>query len=586
MEIKFNIINISEILSQLGKDEESAALDKLISGDTRWEINSAYSFRRCIDSFLDYVNINGNTLEYEFMRNYRNDKLYEEKFYDKHSDSLDVIYCLENAKSQTMMMAMIDTARVDFDKKLVSDRFLYKIHNILQRTSFDNPSEARLFDLEWYYRLSMCNFSKVFDRNFDAKECDEDFEISYIPKGKATVIGDSGKWSKTNRINAKFVRGIKKMPFRYKYSNRFYEQLNNAVVASYITKIEFKVVSGDDIVKYYDERNYANEETASLGGSCMRYDHCSGYIRFYAANESVVKLVVALNDDDKVVGRALLWNTNCGTAVMDRIYGTDVTIEKFKRYAIDNGYVHKENQSYNDNDSWVNTDGCFSDEYRITVKNIRSMPYMDTFKYTDDIDSDTMVLTNGSGSYEFTDTDGSQEMFEGNEDDYVYCARSDDRIHIDDACWVESQSEYYRAEYCVFAENSGRDELKEDCVYLEYKGFWVDEDADTTYIDCEESRRYEEYVYMDDACYLIDGTHCLNDEAYFNDLDGEYWFIDGDEVNVKYFTNNNEVNVSVFTNWYTNDDLVEAIKSTTTDELIEVIKDGEVIYKMEEVINE
>ena len=62
MEIKFNIINISEILSQLGKEEESAALDKLISGDTKWEINNTYSFRRCIDGFLDYVNINGNTL--------------------------------------------------------------------------------------------------------------------------------------------------------------------------------------------------------------------------------------------------------------------------------------------------------------------------------------------------------------------------------------------------------------------------------------------------------------------------------------------------------------------------------------------
>jgi hypothetical protein len=587
MEIKFNIINISEILSQLGKDEESAILDKLIVGDTSWSTSNQYGFRRCIDRFLDNVSINDNVEEYRFMRTFINEKLQTEKFYDANTDSLDVLYCLENAKSQPIMMSMIDTSSISFDKKIMSDRFLYKLHDILGRVHFDDRNEARLFDLELYYRLANSNFTKVFDRNLDAKECSDDFEITYVPKGKATILSDSGnKWAKTNRINAKFVRAIKKLPFRYKYSNRFYEQLNNAVVAAYVTKVEFKVVSGDDIIKYYDESSYADEETASLGSSCMRYSHCSDYIRFYAVNEDVVKLVVAFNQEEKVVGRALLWNTNCGTAVMDRIYGTDIMVEKFKKYAIDNGYVHKENQSYSDNDSWVNGDGCFSEEYRVTVKNIRTMPYMDTFKYTDGIDSDTMIINNDSGCYEFTDTDGARETFEGDDDDYVYCERSGDRIHVDDAHYVSSRSEYYRDEYCVFAENSSEWELKEDCVYLEYKDIWVDEDADVTYIDSTESDMHGEYVYSDDAVLLRNDTYCYVDEAYFNDIDGEWWFKDGRNIVVKYFTNNDECTINVYSNWYSDEELVYAIKANTTDELIEIIKDGEVIYKMEEVINE
>lgn len=587
MEIKFNIINISEILSQLGKDEESEILDKLIVGDTSWSTSNQYGFRRCIDRFLDNVNTNGNVEEYRFMRTFINEKLYTEKFYDANTDSLDVLYCLENAKSQPIMMAMIDTSSISFDKKIMSDRFLFKLHDILGRVSFDDRNEARLFDLELYYRLANSNFTKVFDRNLDAKECSDDFEITYVPKGKATILSDSGnKWAKTNRINAKFVRAIKKLPFRYKYSNRFYEQLNNAVVAAYVTRVEFKVVSGEDIIKYYDESSYADEETASLGSSCMRYSHCSDYIRFYAVNEDVVKLVVAFNQEEKVVGRALLWNTNCGTAVMDRIYGTDIMVEKFKKYAIDNGYVHKENQSYSDNDSWVNGDGYFSETYRVTVKNIRTMPYMDTFKYTDGIDSDTMIINNDSGCYEFTDTDGARETFEEDDEDYVYCERSGDRIHVDDAHYVSSRSEYYRDEYCVFAENSSEWELKEDCVYLEYKDIWVDEDADVTYIDSTESDMHGEYVYSDDAVLLKDDTYCYVDEAYFNDIDGEWWFKDGRNIIVKYFTNNDECTINVYSNWYSDEELVDAVKANTNDELIEIIKDGEVIYKMEEVINE
>lgn len=594
MEIRYNIINVAEILFQLGKDKEANALDELIKNDSEWYYDNYNGFRRCISMFLDRVNnlsVDDGLNHYTYMRDYINEstELSDEKFYDKNNDSLDVLYCLTNAKSQPIMMLMIDSYDCRYSNSLMSNRFTSKLSHILSNDQQFRTIEGRLFHNEIVGRYKNTNFSKLFDRNFDAKETDEDFEISYIPKGKATIIGESsGKWSKTNRINAKFVKAIKKIPLRYKYSNRFYELLNNAVVAAYSNKITLSVVNGSDIVKYYDQRHYVSGDTSSLGNSCMRYDHCSEYIEFYAANTERVDMLIALNDDDRLCGRAILWTADCGTKIMDRIYGTEIMIEKFKKWAIDNGYIHKESQSYDSSSEWVNADGCFTQDYLITVNNIRKMPYMDSFKYTDDVSRNTMVLSNDRGDYCFTDTDGNSEAYgEDDDDDYVYCARSDDRIHIDDARFVPSAGEYYREEYCVYADDIDEWDLEDDCIWLEYKGIWVSSNANVTYIDNENSFRYEEYVYDEDAIQINEDTYCLVDECMYNEITGEDQFNTGDIVDVSYkLSNGIEVTAQVCSDWYDNDKLIEDINASTLEDVLEVYFKGELIYKLEEVIND
>lgn len=593
MDIRYNIINVAEILFQLGKDVEANAIDELIKNDNNWWYDTYSGFSRTISRFLDGVNnlSEGNGHDnYYAMRTYLADFLHKEKFYDVNNDTLDVLYCLSNAKSQPIMMMMIDSGDRSYSNALMSDRFRNKLSNIITNTEQLKTDEGRLFHNEIIQRYYNSNFSKLFDRNFDAKETDEEFEISYVPKGKATVMGESsGKWSKTNRINAKFVKAIKKVPFRYKYSNRFYELLNNAVVAAYSNKTRLEVVTGKDIVKYYDQRYYVSGDTSSLGNSCMRHEHCSPYIEFYSSNPDNVNMLVAFNDDDRVCGRAILWKADCGTKIMDRIYGTEIIIEKFKKWAIDNDYIHKEYQSYDSSSSWINKDGCFTGDYEITVNNIRKMPYMDSFKYTDDIDGDTMVLYNVSSgdSYCFTDTDGCTETFgDGDDDEYVYCNRSGDRIHIEDAVYVDG--EYYREEYCVYAEDIELDQLKDDCIYLEYKCIWVSEEASVIYIDNEESARYEEYVYEEDAVCLPDGTCCLIDEVMYNEITGEDLFNSGDLIEVKFtLTNGEEISIQVCSEWYLdNDSLLKDIRNNNTEDIAEIIFNGEVIYKLEEVVND
>lgn len=592
MEIRYNIINVAEILSQLGKDEEANAIDKLIEVDDDWHYDQHNGFAKCIDRFLDRLPMLTDDMQpyYRILRIFLDEFLDKEKFYDSKTDSVDVLHCLSNAKSQPIMMLMLDTYDGKMCNALMSRRFVSKLSDILVRDEQFRNVEGRLFHNEIVQRYCNTNFSKLFDRNFDAKETEEDFEISYIPKGKATVMGESsGKWSKTNRINAKFVKAIKKIPLRYKYSNRFYELLNNAVVAAYSNKIEMSIVNGSDIVKYYDQRHYVIGDSSSLGNSCMRYDHCSEYIEFYAANTSNVDMLIALNQDGLLCGRAILWKADCGTKIMDRIYGTEVMVEKFKRWAIDNDYIHKESQSYDSSSSWIGKDGGFIQDYEITVNNIRKMPYMDSFKYTDDVDGSTMVLSNSNGSYCFTDTDGCTEAFgEGEDDeDYVYCHRSDDRIHIDDARFVPSAGEYYRAEYCVYTEDTDEWDLEDDCIWLEYRNVWVSENANVTYIDNENSFRYEEYVDDEDATELPDGTYCLSSEVLYNEIIGADMFNSGDIVDVTYkLSDDTEVTVQVCSDWYDNDQLLEDINANTMVEVLEVYFKGELIYKLEEVIND
>jgi hypothetical protein len=377
---------------------------------------------------------------------------------------------------------------------------------------------------------------------------------------------------------------MNKLPFRFKYSNKFYEELNNKVCSIYEMKGTMLEVEGDDIVKYYNEDSYSRSNTASLGGSCMRYSSCSDYIEFYARNK--VKMAILLDNDELLIGRAILWEADCGTKIMDRIYGNDIVVDKFKSYAIKNGYIHKARQSYSDNDEWVGPDGEFSKYYSVTVNNIRKMPYMDTFKYTDDLSGDDMVLNNNSGEYTFSDTDGCRETYrsyEDEDDDYVYCERSGDRMYIHDAAFVESVGNYYSTRFCVWADDIDAWELKENCVYLEYKDEYVTKDESVIFIDNELSAYHEQYVYEDDAYRLSDGTYIHVNEQVDNPFSGKDQVDIGCSMDVRVTLEDESLIIEwIRSGWYeSNDDLIEDINDAYDNKVIKVLLNGEEIFSRE-----
>lgn len=108
--------------------------------------------------------------------------------------------------------------------------------------------------------------------------------------------------------------------------------------------IQFKLVSGKDIAKYYDEDKYYSGQ-GTLGSSCMR-DVGSGPLRIYTENKNKVKLLIYVDEDDKIHGRALVWKLDkspCESKYfMDRVYANrDSDIEKFKNFADEKGWFYR-----------------------------------------------------------------------------------------------------------------------------------------------------------------------------------------------------------------------------------------------------
>jgi hypothetical protein len=128
-----------------------------------------------------------------------------------------------------------------------------------------------------------------------------------------------------------------------------YEDFVNLYKSEFVVvSNEFKLVSGEEIPYYYDFMNYAYPDQGQLGSSCMRYTPCQKYFGIYKENPDVCKLLVYVNQENKVLGRALVWKLEkkvdgCPAEYfMDRVYcAKDSDMIKFKNYAKEQGWVMK-----------------------------------------------------------------------------------------------------------------------------------------------------------------------------------------------------------------------------------------------------
>lgn len=158
----------------------------------------------------------------------------------------------------------------------------------------------------------------------------EDLKIKYLTKSKYIEYVYNG----INKYD-KYTREITLAKFLINHC-----EWDKKEVSVYIEKIKtlnqynpdnFEIVTGDDILKYYDKNNYYNR-SGSLNSSCMRTADHENKLRFYTKNSNISLIIFKLND--KILGRALLWTTTTGEKVMDRIYvNDDKCISHFHKFA-------------------------------------------------------------------------------------------------------------------------------------------------------------------------------------------------------------------------------------------------------------
>lgn len=168
-------------------------------------------------------------------------------------------------------------------------------------------------------------------------------------------------------------------------------------------KYKFKILNGNDILTVYDSKNYEYRLSSSLTNSCM--NNKFNNLEIYVKNKDKVSLLT-LNNDDKIVGRALLWKMDKPKYIfMDRVYSIDNHInEYFTNLAKSNNWVYRQNNANNNfvvNCYMKDIDGYLvknSNDIRMSVnldiKGIKKFPYMDSFVYKSHLNNNFYINNN------------------------------------------------------------------------------------------------------------------------------------------------------------------------------------------------
>ena len=148
----------------------------------------------------------------------------------------------------------------------------------------------------------------------------------------------------------------------------------------------------------------------------MRYDEAQGFLDIYSKNPNKCKLAI-LKEDNKLIGRALIWTLDNGDTYMDRQYSNaDNISEVFVTYAIKknmsyfSGYVRGE---YDREPSVFYNGSSVDNDISVTIDNseFETYPYFDSLRY---MTGNKLFTKIADGEYwDLTTTNGKRYKREG-----------------------------------------------------------------------------------------------------------------------------------------------------------------------------
>jgi hypothetical protein len=180
------------------------------------------------------------------------------------------------------------------------------------------------------------------DRDLDIKRTNKDvLKVDTIPYSNMISL-DGKNHTKLGRIIKLLLPDT---------PDRDIEEISNIwnSIRDYDTS-NMKVVEGYRIKTYYDCSNYAEGyERTVLGKSCMNKMYMDVFDLY--ADNSNIKLLVKLDDNGKLLARALVFNTIDKGVYMDNIYSIkDKDIYTFRKYAEEKGWKTFTNRKNNDSE--------------------------------------------------------------------------------------------------------------------------------------------------------------------------------------------------------------------------------------------
>ena len=334
---------------------------------------------------------------------------------DVVGEELDLVYNYINDTTKPGLVSFIPDDKIDFSQVAIDrSRVIRPDHNDNLIKAYGIPFKGLINDLQG--TVNDFKLLKVIDS--DGKMINDKYRVKghyfyYLQNNKepekfvavfraadsTSTLGNTNKVvfaniPETRRSEVKLGRFVNKLIDIYsksdalKNSTDSYDEVPffdftasdiEKFVNAYTAKVlfeqnaleRFKVVSGEEIRKWYNEKNYSNNTNGGgqLSSSCMRYPKCQKYLDIYVDNPKVCQLLILMDDTGKkILGRALLWKTETGN-FMDRIYSNkDNYMKLFKQWGEQNNYDMK---SYNYNQSKVII-------VHVKPKIYAYYPYMDT----------------------------------------------------------------------------------------------------------------------------------------------------------------------------------------------------------------
>ena len=297
--------------------------------------------------------------------------------------------------------------------------------------------------------------------------------------------------------------------FPGKYNSKQVEDFVNSFKASLEKQGEyFDLVEGEDIEHWYWYENY-KEKSGTLGSSCMAQKR--NLFGIYTQNQDVCKLLI-LKEDDKILGRALVWKLASIKRGRDIIEGVEYfmdrqytikesDVQKFKNYAKEQGWCYK---SYNNHHSYSTV--TINDEeinvqmtVRVKDKDYNRYPYMDTFRRYDVsngiLHNDDEQDKDYEGQYILEDTGGGYQEIKGG----VYSEWYDRRISEDDAIWSDPLDDYLILDRSVEVRRASS----------RRRQGWYPEDYDDIFYDED----HDEYFHVDDGVWSDIESRMLYDQT-------------------------------------------------------------------------
>jgi hypothetical protein len=267
----------------------------------------------------------------------------------------------------------------------------------------------------------------------------------------------------------------------------------------------YKIIRGDELGKAY--LNYVG------GSSCMTHGDNQDKIQLYVENPERVSMLVytgTKQNGERYSARTLLWKTDCGNTVVDRIYpNSGPHCDAIRYWASEKGYITRNGDALPCSGERIS----LSDhrEYFVTLDSPKNgrFPYCDTFHYCDSPYRGKITLSNDPIEREgcLASTCGDIDNLESGNP----CCNCGSTVENDNEFHSNYDGPY--CETCYYelyssCESCG-DTVDNESI-IECEGNYVCERcADREYPECDiTGERSSELVEMPDGRNVIESEYC------------------------------------------------------------------------------